>query len=113
MTLNEVMMLTQATCVCGNVSTRAVNYGFGSDLMSDVLTLNVTDLLLITGMCNPQTIRTAEMGDIKNILFVRGKKVTPEMKEIAADSDIVLMETSFSMFHAAGVLYSAGLPPVF
>jgi hypothetical protein len=93
----------------GKVFTRA----FSSDLMSDVLTLKHDDILLITGLANLQTIRTAEMADITCIVFVRNKKVTPEMVEIAEEAGIALMECRYSMFKTSGLLYQAGLKPIY
>ena len=48
-------------------------------LMSDVLTVEADDAVLITGLANIQAIRTAEMADISCILFVRDKEITPNM----------------------------------
>ncbi len=87
--------------------------GFASDLMSDVLTLDEDKLLLITGLTNMQTIRTAEMAEIQCILFVRNKKVTTEMLELAKENNMVILQSGYSMFHAAGKLYGAGLEPVY
>lgn len=90
-----------------------VNYAFSSDLMSDVLTVDSDGLLLITGLTNLQTIRTAEMSDISVILFVRNKKVSKEMIELADELNMILMECSRSMYAASGILYKAGLKEVF
>ena len=62
-----------------------VDYAFASDLMSDVLTIKTDDFLLITGLANVQSVRTAEMSDVEYILFVRGKNVTEEMSALAED----------------------------
>jgi hypothetical protein len=86
---------------------------FSSDLMSDVLTLKQDSLLLITGLVNPQTIRTAEMADISCIIFVRNKRVSPEMAEIAQEAGIALVECRYSMFKTSGLLYQAGINPVY
>jgi predicted transcriptional regulator len=53
------------------------------------------------------------MSDVKYVLFARGKKVTDEMLELANENDMVIMITSFSMFKTSGVLYGAGLKPVY
>lgn len=90
-----------------------VNYAFSSDLMSDVLTVDSDGLLLITGLTNLQTIRTAEMSDISAILFVRNKKVSKEMIELADELNMILMECPRSMYAASGILYKAGLKEVF
>lgn len=91
----------------------SAEYCFASDLMSDVLTLRADNMLLITGLANVQTIRTAEMSDIKTIVFVRKKKVTPDMIELATENEMVLIECDYTMFKSSGILYSAGLQPVY
>ena len=104
MKIQRIQELTDASIVCG---------AFASDLMSDVLTLDCGDVLLVTGLCNLQTIRTAEMAEVSYILFVRGKKVTPDMLELARENNMVLLETDHSMYHTVGELYSAGLLPIY
>lgn len=114
MDIKTIMELTGAKCVSGDPDNpMKIRYGFACDLMSDVLTLDAEELLLITGLCNPQTIRTAEMSDLKCILFVRNKKVTDEMMELAEDNGIVLLESPYSMFRAVGELAKAGIEPIF
>lgn len=87
--------------------------GFASDLMSDVLTIDTDDILLITGLTNLQAIRTAEMSDISCIIFARNKKVNQEMKNLAKESGIILIECAGSVFKTSGKLYEAGIKPVF
>jgi predicted transcriptional regulator len=114
MTIQDICRILDAKVVSGNeFADKEVMKGFASDLMSDVLTLDTDDMLLITGLTNMQTLRTAEMADISCILFVRNKKVTDEMKEIAEDNDVVLLECRYSMFRTIGMLYEAGLEPVY
>ena len=110
MKIQRIQELTDASIVCG--SEKREN-AFASDLMSDVLTLDCGDVLLVTGLCNLQTIRTAEMAEVSYILFVRGKKVTPDMLELARENNMVLLETDHSMYHTVGELYSAGLLPIY
>ncbi|MBN2807077.1 MAG: hypothetical protein JXR22_10505 [Prolixibacteraceae bacterium] len=113
MNLIELIELVNAKIVAGNPDHRIIEKAFCSDLMSDVLTIDTDQLLLITGMANVQTIRTAEMADIHAILLVRNKKASPDMIKLAKENNLVLFETSISMFHAAGKLYTAGLKPVY
>ncbi|MBN1769183.1 MAG: hypothetical protein JXR50_08960 [Prolixibacteraceae bacterium] len=113
MNLTEVVRLTNATVVAGRVESRHVDRGFCSDLLSDVLTLDTDNMLLITGMSNLQAIRTAEMADIQSILLVRGKKASSEMIQLAEESRMVIMETALSMFNTAGILHGAGLKAVY
>ena len=90
-----------------------VEFAFSSDLMSDVLTVKTQNVLLLTGLANIQSLRTAEMSDVVNIIYVRGKKVTDDMKELAEENGILLMECDSSMFRASGILYKAGIKPIY
>jgi predicted transcriptional regulator len=66
--------------------------------------------LLITGLTNPQIIRTAEMADVAAILVVRGKVPPPETVNLANQIDIPILGTELIMFETCGRLYAAGLP---
>jgi hypothetical protein len=81
----------------------------GADLMSDVMAFVKDRVLLLTGLVNPQVIRTAELLDIHVIIFVRGKAPSRDMVEMAEESDIILGGTKLPMFIACGKLYEAGL----
>jgi predicted transcriptional regulator len=81
----------------------------GADLMSDVMAFVKDRVLLLTGLVNPQVIRTAELLDIRAIIFVRGKAPSRDMIEMAEESDIILGGTKLSMYIACGKLYEAGL----
>ena len=80
-----------------------------ADLMSDVLAFAEPGSLLLTGLCNPQVVRTAEMADIAAIVFVRGKFPPPETIGLAEEKGIPLVATSYAMFEMCGRLYEAGL----
>jgi len=81
----------------------------GSDLMSDVLAFVKDQALLLTGLINPQVVRTAEMMDMKAIVFVRGKTPSPEIIELASESGIVILSTSYPLYISCGKLYASGL----
>jgi hypothetical protein len=81
----------------------------GADLMSDVMAFVKDRVLLLTGLVNPQVIRTAELLDIHCIIFVRGKAPGLDMVDMAKESDIILGGTKHPMFIACGKLYEAGL----
>ena len=81
----------------------------GCDLMSDVLAFVKNQALLLTGLVNPQVIRTAEMMDIKNIVFVRGKVPQAPVLELAEDMGITIMTTNYPLYIACGMLYKNGL----
>lgn len=88
---------------------REVGTVCGADLMSDVLAFSREKTLLLTGMTNVQVIRTAEVGDLVGIVFVRGKKPGPEVVQLAQAKGIPLMITELPLFESCGLLYLAGL----
>lgn len=92
-----------------NYLDREVYAACGSDLMSDVLAFAKEKVLLLTGLMNPQVIRTAEMLDIKTIVFVRGKVPTEDMIQMAKDKKMVLLSTRYPLYTACGKLYQSGL----
>ncbi len=81
----------------------------GSDMMSDVLAFSKDHSVLLTGLCNPQVIRTAEMLDIVCLVFVRGKRPDEAMLEMARERNLIVLATGHRMFSACGMLYAAGL----
>ena len=114
MKVNEILNYTCARLVTGNgQSEKELEKAFSSDLMSDVLTLDEDNILLITGLSNLQLVRTAEMADIQAVLLARGKHATPEMVMLANETGLILMETPFSIYKASGILYSKGLTEVY
>ena len=113
MKISEIATLTNAQIVTDFKGDKDVGRAFSSDLMSDVLTLDDENILLITGLANIQLIRTTEMADIEVVLLSRGKQATPEMIELANENGLLIMETPFSLFRASGILFSNGLKPVY
>ncbi|HIT48625.1 MAG TPA: hypothetical protein IAC34_03935 [Candidatus Coprenecus stercoripullorum] len=114
MILREIINAVDGNVVCGSDRLdENVDFAFASDLMSDVLTIKKNDFILLTGLANIQTIRTAEMSDLQFILFVRGKAVTEEMKELAEDNGMVVITTRYSLFKSSGLLFAAGIEPVY
>ncbi|HAN18713.1 MAG: hypothetical protein A2X13_13175 [Bacteroidetes bacterium GWC2_33_15] len=114
MKIRDVVGIIEGDVVCGHeLLDKEILRGFASDLMSDVLTLDTDDVLLITGLSNTQSIRTAEMSDINCIIFARNKKVNQEMINLAKESNIVLIECESSVFKTSGKLYNAGIKPIF
>ena len=80
-----------------------------SDMMSDVLAYVKDQGVLITGLVNPQVVRTANMMDMVCIVFARNKAPTEEMIELAKECGITVMRTAKRAFEACGILYIAGL----
>ena len=94
---------------CSDRCDMEVNSACGSDMMSDVLAYVKNQAVLLTGLVNPQVIRTASMMDMHCIVFVRSKTPTAEMLETAEENGIVVMTTDLRMYEACGMLYKRGL----
>ena len=80
-----------------------------SDLMSDVLAFVNEKTVLITGLTNHHVLRTADMLDLKCLVFARGKVPGEELLEQAQEQGLVVMTTRETAFTACGLLYQAGL----
>lgn len=114
MKLREIAAILDATITCGiEKLDQEVEMGYSSDLMSDVLTLDTNNLILLTGLVNLQSIRTAEMADIRAIVFVRNKKASQEMINLALENGMCILESPYSLFKSSGLLFQAGLKPVY
>lgn len=113
MTLKEIVNLLDAeVCVGESRLDEDVTKAFASDLMSDVLTLKDTPIL-ITGLCNVQTIRTCDMAGLDVAVIVRNKKPTEDMIELAEENDMTLIACPYSLFKACGLLFDAGIKPLY
>lgn len=110
MTVNDIKSIIDADVICGEeYLDKEVHTACGSDMMSDVLAFVKDQSVLLTGLCNPQVVRTAEMMDIVCIVFVRGKIPDEGMVELANERGIPLLSTNLRMFTACGLLYEKGL----
>ena len=111
MTVKDVAQLLEAQVLWAdeNLLDTEVHTACGSDMMSDVLAYVKDRALLLTGLVNPQVIRTAEMMDVVCVVFVRGKQPDEGMLELARQRGIGVLSTSHRMFTACGLLYSHGL----
>lgn len=114
MKLTKIVELTDAKLVAGNaIDNPELKKAFSSDLMSDVLTLDEDNILLVTGLSNVQLVRTAEMADIEVVLLARGKKASQEMLDLANENGLVILESPYSIFRVSGILFQNGLKPVY
>ena len=110
MNIEELVKLIEGEIVARGTADCEITHAFTSDLMSDVLTINHQEsTVLLTGLTNVQTIRTAEMANLNFIVLTRGKKATADMIEIANENDIVIVESKYSAFRASAVLFNAGI----
>lgn len=102
------LLEAQVLC-CDSQLDKDVFSACGSDMMSDVLAYVKHQAVLLTGLVNPQVIRTAAMMDMVCIVFVRSKTPSPEMVSLAKECGIIVLTTPMRMYEACGKLYSAGL----
>ena len=110
MLLSEVREILKADILTGEENLdREVTSACGSDFMSDVLAYVKNQALLLTGLVNPQVVRTADMMDMKCICFVRGKMPDESVLELARERDIVIMCSPRRLYDACGRLYTPGL----
>ncbi|MEW6531846.1 MAG: hypothetical protein AB1473_13500 [Thermodesulfobacteriota bacterium] len=84
--------------------------GGAADLMSDVLAFGTDGMVLMTGLTNPQVVRTADMAGVNVVVFVRDKTPPSETIEAAQESGITLISTGYTMYEACGRLFQSGLP---
>ncbi|MEI6873809.1 MAG: hypothetical protein WCL50_01630 [Spirochaetota bacterium] len=110
MTVSQIVEVLEASILLGEKQLGLeVCAACGADLMSDVMAFVKDRVVLLTGLVNLQTIRTADILDIRVIVFVRGKSPGFELVELAREHGLVLLSTRYSMFLACGRLYEAGL----
>ncbi|MBI9097436.1 MAG: hypothetical protein JEY91_03110 [Spirochaetaceae bacterium] len=109
MKVHEIIKTVDGRVICGDDLDKDLTTGCSSDLMSDILTLEPVNAVLITGLANIQAVRTADMAGISHILFVRDKQISQAMIDLALDSGITLLETGLSMFNVCGRLAEKGL----
>jgi predicted transcriptional regulator len=110
MTLREIAKLLEAEVLTGeDMLDGDVKTAFGADLMSDVLALAKPGSLLLTGLTNPQVMRTCHVLGIAAVVVVRGKKPTSVTIDLARELEIPLLTTRYILFESAGRLYAGGI----
>ncbi len=110
MTIKEIIKILDCRVFVGEENLDLeISVGCGCDLMSDVLAFIKPGALLLTGLNNPQAIRTAEISEVKVICFVRGKQPNEDIIALARENELILLNTSLPMFEACGRLYNKGL----
>jgi predicted transcriptional regulator len=111
MKLTEIIRLVDGTVFNNNPNLNIdIKGGCGADLMSDVLASAQPEAILLTGLCNPQVVRTAQMADVRAIIFVRGKQPNKDTIQLAEQENLPLISSPFGMFELCGRLFKAGLP---
>ena len=109
MIVKDIIDILDGEVICEGNLDQEIKTACGSDMMSDVLAFVKDQSVLLTGLMNPQVVRTAEMMDMACIVFVRGKEPDQSIISLAESRDITLIKTRYRMFTACGKLYSGGL----
>ena len=111
MKIKDIQHLLDAKLLChgDNDLDKEVTSAFGCDLMSDVLAYVKDQSVLLTGLVNPQVIRTATMLDMVCVVFVRSKTPTEEILTLAKENGIVVMSTTKTLYESCGIIYAGGL----
>jgi len=94
---------------CTNFDTE-IQGGFAGDLMSDVLASIQSESVLITGLSNPQVVRTALIADVRLIIFARGKKPSQDTIDLAIAEQLPILTSKLGLFEISARLASRGLP---
>lgn len=110
MNIRNLIEIIDGTLITNHMDlTREIKGGFGADLMSNVLASIQPEAVLLTGLCNPQVVRTAQMADVSAIVLVRGKRPPVETIRLANEESVPLISTPYGMFEVCGRLHDAGL----
>lgn len=112
MNLNEIRRLLQADPVEGQdpLPDREIVSACASDLMSDILAFGRPGEIILTGLANAQSVRTADIIGALAIVYVRNKRPDGECLGLARLKRIPLLSTKKMMYEACGVLFGHGLP---
>jgi predicted transcriptional regulator len=80
-----------------------------SDGMSEILAFHRPHALMLTGLTNIQSVRTAVVADVDAIVYVRGKRPSDGVLQLAREKRIPVLCTPLGMFDCCGILHRAGL----
>lgn len=109
MKVKDIVSILKADVLYEGDMEAEIKTACGSDMMSDVLAFVKDQSVLLTGLMNPQVIRTAEMMDMHCVVFVRGKNTDETVLELAKEKGITVLASPYRMFTACGLLYDNGL----
>lgn len=110
MVIKDIIPILNAKILCGEeYLDHEFDSACGSDLMSDVLAFVKDKTVLLTGLTNIHVMRTAEMLDIRCVVFCRGKIPPEDVLEEAKEIGIAVLATDHTSFNACGLLYAAGI----
>jgi predicted transcriptional regulator len=109
-TLYDIKEILDAEVLVGEDQLdKRVETAFSADLMSDVLAFAKPGSLLLTGLANPQVVRTSDILDIAAIILVRGKIPPQETLRLAQELRIPILSTRYILFETSGRLHAKGI----
>ena len=113
MKLSEIRDIVQAEVLTGEEDLSAdVQQVVASDGMSEILAFAKSRELMITGLTNIQSIRTADIAGVTAVIYCRGKYPDRKVIDFARQKKIPVMVTRMVMFDICGILYARGLKGV-
>ena len=80
-----------------------------SDGMSEILAFAHPGALMITGLTNVQSVRTADIANVRALIYIRGKRPDDRAIKLAKKSNIPVLATALGMFDVCGILRERGL----
>jgi predicted transcriptional regulator len=83
-----------------------------SDGMSEILAFAKSHELMITGLINIQSIRTADIAGVSAVIYCRGKRPDKKVIDFARQKRIPVLVTPMVMFDICGILFNQGLKGV-
>lgn len=75
-----------------------VRWIVSSGLMSDILTTEEEEILLLSSLNTSQIVRTADMVGANAVMIACGKPIPNDTVELARELDITLIRTEFPIF---------------
>jgi predicted transcriptional regulator len=113
MTLAEIKDLLRCEVLTGEENLQVdIQQVVASDGMSEILAFAKSKELMITGLTNIQSIRTADVAGVSAVIYCRGKRPDKRVVEFARLKQIPVLVTDMVMFDICGILYSRGLKGV-
>ena len=110
MKLVEIRDILQCEVLAGedDLSTE-VETVVASDGMSEILAFAHPGALMITGLTNIQSVRTADIANVRAIIYIRGKRPAENAVNLARANNLPVLATGLGMFDVCGILRERGL----
>lgn len=110
MKLAKIRDILQCEVLAGEDDlSRQVEVVVASDGMSEILAFARPGALMITGLTNVQSVRTADIANVRAIVYIRGKRPNETTIDLARRIDLPVLAASLGMFDVCGILHENGL----